>query len=180
MRASAGEVNVASHYSTGTWNPRRDRIWQLLRLLRHSFVKIDPADPVNKEAAEQFVHDEASFRGNVLSCIRASDKALYTQTSNSIKFHVWSDEYDHAMNMVKTWNIRGSEADLNRTALTASRTPKIASSERRSLSPSRNLLRTLRSSSVAQEPLLLLSSVEHVVRHVAKELAINFSSVDRL
>eukprot|EP00053_Salpingoeca_punica_P010548 m.94854 g.94854 ORF g.94854 m.94854 type:complete len:433 (-) comp15427_c0_seq2:204-1502(-) len=174
-----GELNLSSVFPV--WNPREDRLWKLLRQLRHAFQKVDPSNPVNKVAAEQVLHDEGTFRGAAVGCVKASEETLYQNTSNCIKFHPWSEEmYEGAMSMVKSWNSsRGNDVEPPKTDARAPARAGTAS-DAPSLSPSRNLLRKLRAPSAGKPAPSAAAGAELAVRHVAKELTSNFSVADKL
>eukprot|EP00051_Salpingoeca_urceolata_P022975 m.383770 g.383770 ORF g.383770 m.383770 type:complete len:398 (-) comp20047_c1_seq17:39-1232(-) len=99
-----GEVNISKYFPS--WNPRSDRLWHLLKIVKMLFYTIETSEPRNEEAAALFRSDEAAFRTKAQLCATSADKDLYAQTANAVRFKQWKEAYSQVQSIMMTWESR--------------------------------------------------------------------------
>lgn len=99
-----GEVDVSRYYPA--WDPARDRLWHLLRYVRHMFYKIDVSNPVNEGAASLLTLSEDMYLSTVRRCVEQSERLVYAETANVIRFEPPNHRHESARVEIKEWDRR--------------------------------------------------------------------------
>lgn len=96
-----GEIGLSHLYAS--WDPARDRLWHLLRYVRHMFHHIDATNPVNEGAASLYNVDKDMFRSAVQRCVQSSDRHVYAETANVVRFEQPNTKHESARKEMKDW-----------------------------------------------------------------------------
>ncbi|XP_059473952.1 protein crossbronx homolog isoform X2 [Neocloeon triangulifer] len=73
-----GDFNVGRGFPE--WNKNMNHIWQVVEYVRKSFLKIDPGQPANEEAAKLYKLDHGKFMEAAKKCVGLSIQKVYDPT----------------------------------------------------------------------------------------------------
>jgi len=70
------------------------------------FHKIDATNPVNEGAASLLGVDEDMYRSAVRRCVQTSERAVYMETANVIRFEPPNPRHESARREIREWDHR--------------------------------------------------------------------------
>eukprot|EP00040_Diaphanoeca_grandis_P018587 m.97792 g.97792 ORF g.97792 m.97792 type:complete len:377 (-) comp27011_c1_seq1:58-1188(-) len=106
VHATTGALSYGKHYQ-GKWRPK-DKLWHLLKYVRHIFYTISVDSPLNDEAAALFQNDSAAYDARVKECIKWSNDDIEekSSTKSQIDFNASTGmEFDYScvLNAMLEW-----------------------------------------------------------------------------
>jgi len=93
--ASTGKLDLTKGFPT--WRTGTNHIWQVLLYMRKIFYKFDSANPVNKEAAELYETDIATFKKKVKEHITTMTSNVYEDLNDNDPHALLFREWDPAV-----------------------------------------------------------------------------------
>ncbi|EGD75601.1 hypothetical protein PTSG_06668 [Salpingoeca rosetta] len=97
-----GELDMKRHFPA--WDPKRNRLWHVLRCIRHIFFTIDTDHPANAGAAALYKMGSAAFRTVAQKSVKASVHAATSRVGNTIDMHAWDDSYESVLRVLKQFD----------------------------------------------------------------------------
>ncbi|XP_065354062.1 AKT-interacting protein isoform X1 [Cloeon dipterum] len=87
-----GDFNIGRGFSE--WNKNMHHIWQVVDYVRKSFLKIDPGQPVNEEAAKMYKMNHEKFMAEAKKCVSLSIQRIYDLSPTDDPHYISFEPFD--------------------------------------------------------------------------------------